>query len=315
MKKKGVVLAELLMLPIGLFIVFFILAEGFGFHSIPIIISQSMVPVVTGFGLFMMMNAGLMDFSMGARAVFAATIGGLMAEKLGIPGLILGCFLGAMFAALVMALLYYLFKIPAMVISLGILMIFEVAAAKLAGTSGYVKITKAQYSIGSYPYNIILMLVAAVICYLVVYKMQIGCHITAVGNDEKMCGNLGIKPEKVKFQAIMLTGVFCFFSALLTICYSGSITASTDMSTISMVSKPIMCVVLARYMRPKLDNMPFLILYGGVCISIIFNGFIAMGFDDSVQDIVLGLFLIFVLGSRAITGYVSEKRTVRAAVR
>ncbi|MFT3985569.1 MAG: hypothetical protein QM697_16825 [Lachnospiraceae bacterium] len=300
MKKGLIILTELLILPVGLFLIFSMLAEGFGLHSIPIIISQSMIPVVTGFGLSLLMNADLMDFSMGARAVFAATIGGILAQQYGIAGLVAGCVIGALGGAFLMAGLYQILKIPAMVISLGIVLIYEVVAAKLAGSSGYIRISANQYSIGSYPYNIMIMLIAAIIFYILFYRTQIGCHITAVGNDEKMCKNVGVDAAKVKFLAIILTGVFCSFSALLMICYSGSVTASTDMGTMSLVFKPIMCVILARHLRKYFDCMPVLIGLGGLCLSIIFNGFIALGFDEALQDIVLGVFLVLVLGSSTI---------------
>jgi len=313
MKKTILAVIELVALPFGIFIIFSLLTDGFGAHSIPIILSQSMIPVVTGFGLAIMMNAELMDFSMGARAVFAATIGGVMAQNYGMLGLIAGCFIGSMAAAVAMAVIYRLFHIPAMVISIGVLLIYEVLAAKMAGSSGYVKIPAELYKIGSYPMNIIIVVLAAVLFYILFYKMRIGSHITAVGNDEKMCKNLGINADRVKFIAITLTGIFCFFSAILTICYSGSITASTDMQTMSLVFKPIMCVILARHLRKLLDCMPLLIFIGGICITMIFNGFIAMGFGDALQDIILGLFLIVVLGSSAASSELKKMKMKRNA--
>ena len=308
MNKNVINTIKLASLPIALFLIFSIFAKGFGVHSIPIIVSQSVIPVITGLGLGILMNAGLMDFSMGARAVFGALVGGMLAQEYGVWGLLLGCALGAMFAAFVMALLYYVLKIPAMVISLGIVLIFEVLGAKIASSSGYLTITKSEYIIGSYPNNTIIMLAAVAIAYIIYYKMQIGNHVIAVGNDEKMCKNLGINASKVKFIAILLTGIFSAFAALLYICYSGSITVATEMSTMSMVSRPIMCVVLGRYMRKYLDCMPLLILIGGLSISIIFNGFIAMGFSENIQDIVLGVFLILILGSESITEIFSQKK-------
>lgn len=292
---------ELLILPVGLFIFFSLIAGGFGLHSLPIILSQSMLPVVIGLGLCVLMNAGLMDFSMGARSVFGATIGGVFSQGYGVVGLLLGCFLGAMFAAVIMAVIYRLFRIPAMVISIGILLVYEVLAAKLVGSSGYIRIDKSLFVIGSYPYNVIITLAAGVLFYVLSYRMRIGCYITAVGNDEKMCKNVGINADKVKFVAIILTGVFCSFSSLLMLCYSGSVTASTDMGTMNLVFKPIMCVILARHLRKYVDCMPFLILIGGLCITIIFNGFIALGFGEALQDIILGLFMIGVLGSTALS--------------
>lgn len=301
MKKNVLNICKLIALPVVLYVVFTICASGFGLHNLPIVISQSMIPVMMGLGLYVMMEAGLMDLSMGARTIFAAIIGGILAQKFGVAGLIVGCFAGGLAVALIMAVLYRVMKIPAMVISLGIILIFEVAGAKLVGSSGYLRIAESEYFIGSYPFNIILVLIASIFAYILYYRTKIGSYITAVGNDEKMCKNVGINADKVKFIAVILTGIFGSLSGLLYICYSGSITAGTEMTSLSMVFKPIMCVILGRYLRKNIECMPLLIFIGGVSITIIFNGFIALGFSDAIQDIVLGLFLIVILGFGAIT--------------
>ncbi|MCI8736844.1 MAG: hypothetical protein HFI11_07705 [Lachnospiraceae bacterium] len=301
MNKNVLNIIKLISLPIILYLFFSISASGFGMHSLPIVVSQSMIPTIMGLGLYLMMNADLMDLSMGARTVFAAIIGGIMAQKFGVAGLVAGCFIGGMAVALFMALLYRFIKIPAMVISLGIVLIFEVAGAKLVGSSGYLRITEAEYFIGSYPCNIIIVFAAAVFAYILYYKTRVGSYITAVGNDEKMCKNVGINADRIKFAAIALTGIFGSLSALLYICYSGSITAGTEMTSMSMVFRPIMCVILGRYMRKQVECMPLLIFIGGISITIIFNGFVALGFSEALQDIALGMFLIIILGSRVIT--------------
>ncbi len=296
MGKNLINVMKLLLLPAGLFLIFSLVAPGFGVHSLSIVFSQSVTLVVLGLGLSLLMSAELMDFSMGARTVFAAILGGIMSQGLGVTGLLLGCFIGAMFGALLMAIVYHYLKIPVMVVSLGIVMIYEVLGAKLTGSSGYLRLSSDIYKIGTYPNNIIILILAGILCYMIYYKMGIGCHITAVGNDEKMCKNVGVDAARVKFIAILLTGLFCAIAAVLTICYSGAITASTDMGTMGLIFKPIMCVIIGRQMRKTVDNMPLLILIGSLCISIIFNGFIAMGLPDALQDIVLGLFLVIVMG-------------------
>ena len=163
------------------------------------------------------------------------------------------------------------------------------------------RITEAEYFIGSYPCNVIIVFAAAVFAYILYYKTRVGSYITAVGNDEKMCKNVGINADRIKFAAIALTGIFGSLSALLYICYSGSITAGTEMTSMSMVFRPIMCVILGRYMRKQVECMPLLIFIGGISITIIFNGFVALGFSEAIQDIALGMFLIIILGSRVIT--------------
>ncbi|HHV10986.1 MAG TPA: hypothetical protein GXX75_11980 [Clostridiales bacterium] len=311
MNKSVFNIFKLITMPVLLFIVFSIISPGFGVHSLPIVISQSMIPMMMALGMYVVMDAGLMDFSIGARAVFAAIAGGMLSQYIGVAGLILGCFLGAMFVSTLMAALYRWLKIPCMVISIGILMVFEVAGSKLVGSSGYLRISAAQSSIASYPFNVIITLAVGVFAYILYYRTRIGNHITAVGNDEKMCKNLGIDADKTKFYAIVLTGVFCTFVALLYICYSGSITAGIEMTSMAMIFEPIMCVILGRHLRKYVECMPLLILVGAFSITIIFNGFIALGFSDAVQNIVLGVFLIVILGSDVITDKFSILKLVK----
>jgi ribose transport system permease protein len=308
MKKNVLNIIKLIALPVFLFLFFSIFASGFGVHSLSIVISQSMIPTVMGLGLYVMLNAGLMDFSMGARTIFSAIIGGILAQQMGVFGLVLGCFIGGMAAAIIMALLYRWMKIPAMVISLGIVLIFEVAGAKLVGSSGYLRITEAEYFIGSYPANILIVMLVSIFAYFLYYRTRIGSYITAVGNDEKMCKNVGINADRVKFIAILLTGIFGSISGLLYICYSGSITAGAEMTSMSMVFKPIMCVILGRYLRKNLECIPLLIFIGAISFTIIFNGFVALGFSEAIQDIALGLFLIAILGSKVTGEYFSKLR-------
>lgn len=296
MKNRAIRFLCVAALPVSLFLLFMVAAKGFGFHSLSIILSQTMIPAAMAFGMCLVMNTGMMDFSMGVRSVFAAMVGALGAVRFGIPGMLLGSFLGGMAGALLMGVIYRALRIPAMVVSLGVVMVYEILGAKLAGSTGYISIGAKLYSVGSYPRNVIFVLIGAVLLYIIFYKTKIGSNLVAVGNDELMCKNVGIDPARVKMYAFVLSGIFSSIAGVLYLCYSGSITASTGMGTMSLVFKPLMCVLIARVLRRFVDNMPLLIVIGSLSLSIIFNGFIALGFSDALQDVFLGLFMIGVMG-------------------
>ena len=313
MKKRIISIVGLFALPVVLFLFFSLVAEGFGLHSIAIVISQCMIPTIIGFAMCSVMNAGLMDFSPGARVVCGAVTGGLLSSSFGIAGLLIGCFAGGIIGAAIIGLLYRYLKIPSMVISLGIVLIFEVYGAKITGSSGYVKIPNAISKVGSYPLNIVLTLIAGIILYIVFYQTKIGFQIKAVGNDEKMAKSMGVKTDNVKFFAYLISGIFCGFGAILQICYSGSVTSSVGMATMSMVFKPMMGVLIGLQLIRLVDNLPILIFIGELIIAIVFNGFIAMGLPDSVQNIVLGAFLLLVLGVSANSASITKWRQRRIA--
>ena len=318
MSNKITKIAGICILPFLVFFVFFFLADGFGFHTIPIIISQSMIPTTLGLAMACVMPAGLMDFSPGARMIFGAICGGMLGNAWGIPGLLIGAFAGAMAGGIVIALLYRFLRIPSMVVSLGVVLVLEAFGDRFASAivgSATINIPGSLSALAAYPRNVIFTVIAALIFYYVSYKTKLGCLINATGNDEAMLKSMGVDVDSVKFKAFTISGIFCFFAAVLQICYSGTVTSMTSMSTMSMVFKPMMGVLIAMELVKIFDCMPLMIFIGEVVIQTVFNGFIAMGWTDNIQNIILGVFLILVLGISENMENINEWRRKRAVRR
>jgi len=299
MNRKVLNIAGICILPFLTFLIFYFVADGFGMHTIKIILSQSMIPITLGLAMGCVMPAGLMDFSPGARVLLGAVIGGICAEHWRVPGLILGCFAGAMIGGFIIALLYRYLRIPSMVVSLGVVLVMEAVTDRIAkafGGSTTVKISSELAEFTSYPNNIVITVLACVIFYYIYYKTKLGYLINATGNDEALLKGIGVKVESVKFKAFAVSGIFCFFGAMQQLCYSGSVAATTGMGTMNMVFKPMMGVLIAMQLIRLINNMPIMIIIGEIVIATIFNGFIALGLTDNIQNIVLGVFLLIVMG-------------------
>lgn len=285
-------------------------------QTIKIILNQSMIPITLGLAMGCVMPAGLMDFSPGARVILGAVVGGICAGHFGIAGMIVGCFLGTMAGGVLIALLYRYLKIPSMVVSLGVMLVMEAVTDRIATALGggtIIRISAEISAFASYPGNIIITVLACVISYYITYKTKLGCLISAIGNDEAMLKGLGVNVEAVKFKAFAASGIFCFFGSVLQICYSGSVAATTGMGTMNMVFKPMMGVLIAMQLVRLVNNMPVMIIIGEIVISIIFNGFISLGLTDNIQNIVLGVFLLTVMGISENSARFVEYRRRRAA--
>lgn len=168
MNKKITTVLGVCLLPFLVFFIFFLLASGFGFHTIPIILSQSMIPTTLGLAMACIMPAGLMDFSPGARLLLGAIIGGLMGNAFGIPGLVIGAFVGAMIGGILIALLYRYLRIPSMVVSLGVVLVMEALSDRVGswfGNGSTVHIPNQLTEFANYPKNIIFTLVACILFY------------------------------------------------------------------------------------------------------------------------------------------------------
>ncbi len=309
MKKKLSGIVIVFALPVALFLLFTVLAPGFGFHSLGVVINQAMMPLAIGCGMAFIMQTGLSDFTAGCRVIGAAAVGALFATKLGLPGFILGCFAGSLLLSVVVALLYRYLKIPSMVVALGFVLlgeIFSYGVGMLYGNYTNLLIGPEVSVIFAYPMNIVWSLVAVAFLYVMMYHTKIGFHISAVGSDEILAKNQGVASEKVKTKAYLLSAIPLAIAACLLISMSGILTIQTGMTTMSMVFKPIMGVVIGMQLVRLCNNLPVMILVGEVCLTIIFNGLIACGLPDSAQNVALGLFMFAVLGISGNTNRMTE---------
>lgn len=314
MKTKVINCIGIFALPFVLFVFFMLFCDGFGLHTIQIVIGQSIIPTILGLAMGLVMMCGMMDFSTGARVIMGSALGALWGAGFGLPGFLLGCILGAFAGGIAIALLYRYLRIPSMVVSMGVVLIMEVVSYKLAelgGAAGAVKISSELASFGAWPKNLILVAIAGVIYYIIQYKTKMGCLILACGSDEVMLKHMGVNTNNLKFKAFILSGIFCAFGAIVQSCYSGQVTVSIGMVSMSMVFKPMMGVLVGLQLLRLIDNMPLMIFIGELTISIIFNGFIALGLTSNLQDIVLGVFLLIVLGISGNTDIFVETRRKR----
>lgn len=285
-----------LLIPTILFIAFSVLTSGFGLHTLRIILSQSLIPMVLGFGMIFSMTAGLFDLSAGANMVMAAMLGAMLSQYFGVAGLFIGSIGGGVLIGLFISLLYRNLKIPSLVISLGIVLIIEILAIYSAGRTSFIKIPEEMARVASYPFSLIFSAVAALLFWIVYYRTPFSYQLQTIGSDEMIARNLGIKTMRIKMLSYIVGGFFFGVAALLQISYSGSISAQVNMTTLSIVFQPMMGVMIGMTLKKVFDNMVVNIFIGQIVISMIFNGFIALGMPDTLKNVFIGLLLLIVIG-------------------
>ncbi|MFR8317678.1 MAG: ABC transporter permease [Catenibacillus sp.] len=292
-------IAGVFVIPVLLFIIFWILAPGFGLHSLYVIVSQSVIPVIMGLGMAFGMAAGIFDLSTGSRVIVCAAFGGFLSQYFGLAGLIAGSLIAGLLVGAVMGLCHNLFRIPSLVLSLGFVMLLEVLTYTVMGSHSFIQISGDIAFLGKAPYNYMVCLVMMIIFYMIYYRTQFCYHVRVVGNNELLAKNMGIKPGRINFGCYLVGGIFLGVVGVLQISYSNSVTGAINMSSLSMVFQPMMGVMIGMELLALIDNLALNILIGELCISIIFTGLIALGLPSTMQDVILGLFMIIVMAVSA----------------
>lgn len=272
---------------------------------------QSLIPTITAYAVAYGNIAGLFDFTIGARVVISALCGGLLSMKFGMPGLIFGTFGSAFLLAFVTGILNNLLRIPSLVLTMGLTMIYEVLGAKLAGSYGYVQLDRAYTYLGSSPYIILLFLLSAAVFFFILNNTKFSYNMRAVGSNEVVARNAGIRVDGVKLKTFVYGGIFIGMASLLTISQSGSVGAQTNLGSVTVVFKPLISILLALVLQ-RICNLTVGIFVAQFSLNIIFIGLIALGMPDTAQNVFLGVFLLLVMilfnNAESIRMYIEHKK-------
>ncbi|MBQ9438520.1 MAG: ABC transporter permease [Lachnospiraceae bacterium] len=287
----------LVLLVIGSWAIFKIITPGnFGSPANMLSYFQaSLLAAVGAMGFYFVMVMGMFDFSIGANIMLSAIVGCVFASRFGLGyfGLIVGSILCGAIVGLLNGFFYVKLRIPSMIVTTGLALIYESVANFFAGGSSQVLPTELR-AFGQMPMNIILAALAFIAAYFLLNYTKIGTYTYAIGSNEFVAKNMGINVNQYKVLAFIISGAFLGTMAVLTISYSSSMLAVTGMASMSRNFVPTMGCFFG--MAFKKYGMPLQsIIFGEFVINIIFFGFIALGAPTAIQDVITGLALLVII--------------------
>lgn len=255
----------------------------------------SLIATVGAIGFYFVMDMGLFDFSIGANIILSAVVGCQLATSLhlGYFGLVTGCIVTGALVGLCNGYFYVRLRIPSMIVTAGLALIYESLANYMAGGVGQT-LPSDMRGLGQMPGNIILAVLCFVIAYLMLNYTKFGTYTYAIGSDEFVAKNMGINVDRYKIYAFILSGAFFGAMAILTISYGSSIVAVTGMQSMSRNFIPTMgCFFGLAFMRYGIPLQA--IILGEFIVNIIFFGFISLGAPTAIQDMISGLALLIII--------------------
>ena len=188
---------------------------------------------------------------------------------------------------------YVRLRIPSMIVTAGLALIYESIANYMAGGVGQT-LPSDMRGLGQMPGNIILAVLCFIIAYLMLNYTKFGTYTYAIGSNEFVAKNMGINVDRYKVYAFILSGAFFGAMAILTISYGSSIVAVTGMQSMSRNFIPTMgCFFGLAFMRYGIPLQA--IILGEFIVNIIFFGFISLGAPTAIQDMISGLALLIII--------------------
>ncbi len=255
----------------------------------------SLLAAVGAVGFYFVMVMGMFDFSIGANIMLSAIVGCVFATRFGMgyAGLIIGSILTGAIVGLLNGFFYVKLRIPSMIVTTGLALIYESVANFIAGGVEQTLPSNLR-ALGQMPGNLILAVLAFAGAYILLNYTKVGTYTYAIGSNEFVAKNMGINVNFYKVLAFIISGAFFGIMAVLTISYGSSMVAVTGMASMSRNFVPTMGCFFGLAFKKYGMPLPAIII-GEFVINIIFFGFIALGAPTAIQDVITGLALLIVV--------------------
>lgn len=254
----------------------------------------SLIASAGAVGFYLVIVMGMFDFSIGAAIILASILGCKLAGMgYGYLGLLGGCLLTGAIVGACNGFFYIKLRIPSMIITTGLALIYESLANMIAG--GAAQTLPADLRLfGQMPGNLILALLTFFAAYAILNYTKIGTYTYAIGSNEFIAKNMGINVDRYKFLAFLISGIFFGIMSVLTISYGSSMVAVTGMASMSRNFIPTMGCFFG--LAFKKYGIPIqAIVLGEFMINIIFYGFVALGAPTAIQDVITGFALLIIV--------------------
>lgn len=291
-----------LLLPALMYVIFSLAAPGRfgGANSMYGILQQSIVPAIFGFGLMFNMSVGNWDFSLAATATLAGILAASACESFGLAGMVVVAIVSSIVLYCITGAIYSLLKIPSIVVTIGMLLIYEALGTMYNDGQSY-NLAFEDAILGRAPYIFIIGIASMALAYVIFNKTKFGMQVLATGNHEGIASQSGINPEKVKFWCFVICGLFVGIAALVQLSYNGAIIPKKNMQTMSIVFNSLMGVFIGMYLSDVCNRM-IGVFIGTFIITMLNTGLIAIGMDGTWQQVFTGGALVLLIS-------VSENKT------
>ncbi|MCI8852153.1 MAG: hypothetical protein HFI32_01450 [Lachnospiraceae bacterium] len=301
MKEKWNVLGNIgksLILPVFIFLIFTVATGGSFFNKrmMIMIVKQSLFPCLIAWGISFNMAMGMFDLSAGSVIVLSGILGGNLAAMThtGAVGMIVFTILAACVLSLLNFLVYVNLKIPSMIMSLGMLMIYETLTAVLFGGNG-VTVPAEWRFLYSEPYIYLVFFGAFLILFYINKYTKFAFDVRSLGNGTDIAMNIGVNLTKTRLKSFLLAGVFLGLATVIDMSVTGSEKAVQNMASSSTAFGAIMAVFVGIYLA-KYCGMVAGTFIGALSLKILALGTLAVGMSAQMQKVSNGIFLVVFVG-------------------
>ena len=255
------------------------------------------VPTFTAWAFVFIFASGFIDLSLGAVIVLAANVAGTFGNQFGFVGLVVT---GLAAGVLLMTLNFTVFqvtKIPSWIAGLGLTMVYEAISSfyseqRLEMGLRVVELESQYRSLGRAPLAFVVVLLGLVVAYILYNRTNIGLDIRAMGDNQAVARNMGIKMAKTVILSGVVAGIFVGAAAFMKESFAGTVNAVTGLASLPQTFQPLAAALLSQALSKHI-NIIVAVIASTLFVMAIFNFLTLMNVPSGTwQETVLGISVI-----------------------
>ena len=291
-------------IPFATYVIFYLLCKvngiiGFGVGTdLTVILRNTIYSSFIALAVSYNLTSGRFDFSVGSTLILSTILAGMVTLKFGLGpvsmlllALVFGAILGAINGAL-----YTLLRLPPMVVSLGVAMIFEAVGFIISDGSGVKLIGKDHLLIWAHsPYIYFLLLISVTILYFILNHTKFGYDTNSLRTGQEIAVSVGINEKRNTILCYMIAGSCLAAAGVINMSVLGTVTPELSLGSISYIQNAFMPMFIGGLLAKYFDRNTGVVI-GALTQSIIFAGIGRLGVPSSWQAVITGIIVLGFFG-------------------
>ena len=257
------------------------------------------VTIISAYALSINMSSGRMDLSLGAQKMVGCLIGGNIALQLGLGpwGTLLFSVLFGILAGLVVGAIFISIRMPAMVLGIGMALVFEALSVAFANEGFQLYGQSNMGLLGNAWFISLFALICMIFMILLMQHSKFGYHYSAIRGSQRVAISSGINVFGNALICYAICGGMISLAGVLETGYLGYFLPALNMSSTTIAFSGFVPVFLAMTLQRYCH------LTIAIPISVVTFRFLSMGISlfrlpaAASSVITMGILLLFLIAT------------------
>ncbi len=312
--KTAINYLKTLIFPVAMWLLFLIISAAGGnaaaFTSssgFEYIFRQSVMPTIVAMAIALPLSGGRWDFATGTIVVLGGIIGGNIGLSFSTNPVVilLCCMASAIVLAMIEAVAYIFLRVPNMIVSLGIVMIYESFTSILFDGLG-VQLNRYDsiIAVTQAPWCYIILAVILILMYILLERTKFGADCKSLGKNSMLAINSGVKEKKNIFLTYIVVGALLGVAAIFNACQA-NVTPVSNLGSASIMYSSMGAVLVGLFLA-DFTCMSWGVWIGALGMQTMTYGMVCSGIDSSLQTVVTGIVIVLIMAYTANQAYMSR---------